>query len=529
MALDNDFERIEDLFNIKLSTDEFSSMDVLNSFKEKVRYFKRTDVGKYEYAHITFYELDEDANPTSSKMIDIDTGISLGGLLSGLPSTNLRHSYRTGFGTKYMTPKTNYLLDLAKKLNALVRVIKNREPFNTEQSITTAISVNGGEKLGQIYSNSHWVTFIDPKVDLDFFKSDMENQLLIIHYSDQYTKSSGYDSITVTKRADQYKLIIEDFLLEKGVLGSAEDLTKVINAFNAINGDWLLRLVSSQSQFPREKMSLISAVKIALGYFHHPDIIWVPISMEEILRVSGGSGLSQTDGLFSAKNLGAKGAYSDDLLLVGVEKKESRCIMYLYPIEVKIGTITQGVLKKAIEQVSNTRSLLKDNLTEVAEDRQKVAEGLFRHFFAQLAVVSARKMELYKVWPEQKWDLITKSELRTRLLNDEFEISFAIERYIGKGAVICFNKETHFDQCYLNEENILEITLSESAGYMNILTEVELLKEKLIRGQSDFSRVKCSIMLINQLCITYPLMMIMLILIRKNTKYQKHLSPLMSR
>ena len=61
-------------------------------------------------------------------------------------------------------------------------------------------------------------------------------------------------------------------------------------------------------------MSILSAVKLCMAYYSHKDIIWIPISLEEMLRVSGGAGYSQKDGLLSAKNLGSKrGAASDDL------------------------------------------------------------------------------------------------------------------------------------------------------------------------------------------------------------------------
>ena len=72
----------------------------------------------------------------------------------------------------------------------------------------------------------------------------------------------------------------------------------IINMFNAINGNWLLRLLSSKSHMPREKISILSAIKLGLAQFKNENIIWVPISLEEILRVSGGAGLKQSEGLF---------------------------------------------------------------------------------------------------------------------------------------------------------------------------------------------------------------------------------------
>ncbi|GJM75252.1 hypothetical protein HMSSN036_74680 [Paenibacillus macerans] len=112
----------------------------------------------------------------------------------------------------------------------------------------------------------------------------------------------------------------------------------------------MLRLLAQKNQFPREKISILSAIKLALASLFHEKIIWIPISMEEILRISGGTGLKQAEGLFSAKNLGQFGSYSDDLLLIGVEEKENQLNVHFYPIEVKIGNNPVGVYQKAISQ-----------------------------------------------------------------------------------------------------------------------------------------------------------------------------------
>ena len=60
----------------------------------------------------------------------------------------------------------------------------------------------------------------------------------------------------------------------------------------------------------------------------------MPISLEEILRVSGSVGLSQSGSIFSARNLGFDGKTSDDLLLVGILNGENVKVTF-YPIEVK--------------------------------------------------------------------------------------------------------------------------------------------------------------------------------------------------
>ncbi|HBF6673504.1 TPA: DNA phosphorothioation-dependent restriction protein DptH, partial [Clostridioides difficile] len=340
----------------------------------------------------------------------------------------------------------------------------------------------------KIYKTSHWVTFIDPKVDLNFFKDDENsNDLLIIHYSDQYTTSSGYDAITVTRKSEQYKFIIEEFLNSKDIKVEEDTIPNLINYFNAINGDWLLRLISSKSQFPREKLSILSAIKISLAYFYHPNIIWIPISLEEILRVSGGAGLKQAGGLFTVKKLtGDTGSYSDDLLLVGIENKNNKIKVYFYPVEVKIGDNNESVIKKAIIQANKTRDLIEEYLTESENDSQKFTKLMYRNFMIQLAIVSAQKMKLYHIWDEQNWDDIINSDIRTNLLNDNYEISNDLDEFIGRGAVISFKKGTYYNGNLGKEGNITILNLSEQEGYNNIVMDLEEMKEKYIRGESDF-------------------------------------------
>jgi DNA phosphorothioation-dependent restriction protein DptH len=47
---------------------------------------------------------------------------------------------------------------------------------------------------------SNWVVFVDPKVDLTFFKRTHKDgsKLMIIHYSDQYSSTSGYAIAGIT-------------------------------------------------------------------------------------------------------------------------------------------------------------------------------------------------------------------------------------------------------------------------------------------------------------------------------------------
>lgn len=345
------------LEELKLSVENGTSMNSLEGILSKniECYFQKDNGKEYAYSHISFYEMESEITSETATMSQIETGASLGGILSGIPSSKYGHKYRTGFGGKYA--ESNKLIELAMRYNSLMQVEKSGNPYYAGTSISTQIDEKAEKKMDYIYKNSNWVVFVDPKVDLDFFsEKEAKSDLLIIHYSDQYTSSSGYDAITVTRKSQQYSQVIQEYLKTKGVNADVDDVHKIINLFNAVNGDWLLRLVSSKkankdSAFSREKISIVAAIKFMLAFLKHSDILWVPVSLEEMLRVSGGAGLSKDEGVLSAKNLGfEKGPTSDDLLFIGLNMNGTEPKIYLYPTEVKTGNNDNAVIKKAFEQ-----------------------------------------------------------------------------------------------------------------------------------------------------------------------------------
>ncbi|WP_165763737.1 DNA phosphorothioation-dependent restriction protein DptH [Halalkalibacter urbisdiaboli] len=486
-----DPEEIKKHFQINLNSKDFSQEDILNIFREKVHFFKRKlDEETYEYAHITFYEVNQNTDETRDDMRNIETGIGLNGLLSSVTSVFLGNSYRTGFGTKYLYESPSDLVELSMSFNALAQAASKQNPFNQFETIVTAFSERDDSQLNKIYKSSHWVTFIEPKFDLSFFRynEERDNNLMIIHYSDQYSSSSSYDAITVTERSTQYQTIINEFLADKLTNEDSFETSKIINLFNSINGDWLLRLISNNSQFPREKLSLLSAVKFSLAYFAHPDIHWVPLSLEEIFRVSGAVGLKQKEGLFSASNLGVSGSQSDDLLLIGIEEKGDTIKVHYYPVEVKIGYNKDGVIKKATEQVNKTRKALEDFLAS-----QSFRGKVYRDFLIQLALVSAKKMQLYNVWPEQDWKKILDTGIRTKLLNDQYKVEFGLNKYIKDGAIISFGKDINF-KTVKPIENTLLIELPEYDGFQYITKDIPYLMETIQGSRTD---LKTEILLCN--------------------------------
>lgn len=423
-----------------------TSMNTLEGIisKNVACYFSK-DTGKnYEYAHISFYEMESEITSEQATMSQIETGISLNGILSGIPSSKYGHKYRTGYGTKYASEVG--LVQLASKYNALMQVESSGNPYHSGMSISTQIDEKAEDKMDYIYNSSNWVVFVDPKVDLDFFtEKEANSDLLIIHYSDQYTSSSGYDAITVTHKSQQYSMVIQEYLKEKGIDANVDDVHSIIDLFNAINGDWLLRLVSSKrgnkdSTFSREKISIVAAIKFMLAFLKHKDVVWIPVSLEEMLRVSRGTGLSGDQGVLSAKNLGFdKGPTSDDLLFIGLDISEEKPKIYLYPTEVKTGNNDAAVIKKAFEQASSTADGLHNAFNPGGEIMDTILYRVNRNFLMQLLVNSAKKMQVYHVDDSQDWSLILDT-YREVLLNEDYDMSENIQELLGKGAVLSFRK-----------------------------------------------------------------------------------------
>lgn len=464
------YERVGDIekhLEIDLKTKNFEKEDLLNIFLEKVKFYSKKQPKKsekYEYAHITFYQFDVTKTEKSyDEMSLVKTGISFNGLMADVSSTPRVQNYRTGFGTLDLPAHPSELIKLSCLYNAFVRVAANGDPYERNKALCTTINYDIKEQLDKLYSDSQWVTYIDPKVDLDFFKENKD--LVIIHYSDQYNNSNGYDAITVSRKTSQYKFVVKEFLEKHKVLFDATaDTINIINFFNAINGDWLLKLIRQHSQFPREKLSLLSGIKTSLTFLHHPNIIWIPISLEEILRVSGNAGLNMGEGLFSTKNLGAIGSFSDDLLFIGLEQFEGQLLMHLYPVELKIGGL--GIVKKGLEQGKRTAHLLYEHL-----NKEGFLSEFYKNFFAKIALTNAEKMKLFHVWDTQNWNVIAQN-YRNDLLNNNFTISNRLNNTIGTFGLVYFGNDIFKRKISITKE-FMRVDLQEADGYNFLVQSID--------------------------------------------------------
>lgn len=490
----DDVEKIEEKFEVSLTSKNLDPVDMLRIVRENINYYKLLDTGAYNYAHISFYKMMSHDSDAKDNTDEIETGISLNGLVSSVSTVNGRQDYRAGFGIKNVLDSQNTLIETAKLLNELACNLHKdgSSPYRKNLSIVTRTTAFKEERLNKLYDSSYWVTFIDPNVDLEFFQR-VSRDLLIIHYSDQYTSSDQYDAITVTDKSIQYKNIIKQYLDEKAIPTKEEEVNSAIRAFNTINGEWLLRIIGSKGQFSREKLSIISAIKYTLSFLDHDNILWIPISLEEILRVAGAVKLTKSEGIFSAKNLGVRGATSDDLLLIGLEyDEEDKLFIHYYPVEVKVGINDESTIRKAKEQIASTHKLINAQLRTKEDNGKKLFRNtFFRNFFIQMFMANAQKFVVNELWPEKNFDVIQAT--KARLLNDEYEVGNHLRPYIGDGMVLSFKKEASWRSAR-KEENIVLLQLTEEDAYSGVVEGISALRQRIHSGDSD---IQTSDLLVN--------------------------------
>jgi DNA phosphorothioation-dependent restriction protein DptH len=483
VALCDDYRVVERAFNIRLPkvSEPESLMDVYN---KKVTFFKIDADTDYEYAHLSFFQFSADeVSRSTNNMLEVSSGISLDGLLADVPSISQKGAFRTGFGAGGMHLR-NDLLRLTKGINALAAVSNTNDQY--QKDTATAIVIDDKARVGvaSVYKNSQWVTFIEPKVSLSFFKS--YDDVVIIHYSDQYNNASGYDAITITSKWEPYKTTIMEVFQEQDIEVTEPQVIHVIDMFNTLNGEWLLGMNTPQKTnnpyYRLEKVSLLSAVKVAMALLHHEQITWVPISLEEVLRVSGAIGLKKADGLFSVKNLGAEGVHSDDLLFIGLEERQGEVHLYVYPWEVKIGHVEAGTITKAVNQSFQSASLIRKFLMEEGQLSSKI----YRNFFAKLFLIGAEKCALYHIWPEYEYKWARLASYRSRLLNDEFKISTNLDDKIGYYGVIAFKWSTDFfSRSVSYEDDGCILTLLKQDGLDYLTAGLNDLSDQMATGELE--------------------------------------------
>ncbi|MGY5450544.1 DNA phosphorothioation-dependent restriction protein DptH [Agarivorans sp. MS3-6] len=361
---------------------------IIDSMRTRLTYSKfsnsQTKKDGQAYAHLSFFRNNDKVDFANVSIDDMASGIACGGLLAGEASEQKSGSYFTGFGLKHIDYSNAPHLKLAKLMGSLIQpALKANTPYHGANAVALAVSDDFKELLERSYSSSMWTTIIDPKVTLDFFHSNED--VVLIHYSDQYTSSSSYDAITVTAKRRLFDKLIE------------QDDGGQINEFNAFNGDWLLKMMTCSPTINKERKGVIGAYKFVTSLVCKSDITWVPLSVAEMIRVSGNIGLKMSESDFSRNVNGYRqGAISDDVLLVGFRDQN----LYILPVEVKTGA--RPDYNKAIKQAKELGRYLSEELL----GESNLASKLYKGLFVRQVLMQVDKYNLYKVFSPNYFDLL---------------------------------------------------------------------------------------------------------------------------
>ncbi len=446
---------------------------------------KQAEKDGQAYSHLSFFRNNDKVDCSDIAIEDMASGIACDGILTGDASESKSGSYFTGFGLKGTDYQEYSHLKMAKYVGTLLKpALKPNTQYHGANAVALAVSEDFKGLLERSYNSSIWTTIIDPKVTLDFFHSNED--VVLIHYSDQYTSSSSYDAITVTAQRGLFEKVIK-----QGDGGQ-------INEFNAFNGDWLLKMMTCAPSINKERKGVIGAYKFVTSLVHNSDITWVPLSVAEMIRVSGNVGLKMSDSDFSRNVQGyKKGAISDDVLLVGFKDQD----MYLLPAEVKTGAIPD--YNKAVKQAKELlRYLSKDLL-----GNDNLASKLYRALFMRQVLMQVDKYRLYNVFAPDYFDTLLAN--KEQWLKGDYSLAqvadypdgFVVSHLEGSS---CLQPEYHMMEGVLKVDlpmgllpKLVEIPLQDMLTKLDVVKLCHVPTEYVLDGKTqpeaiDFEGVNVS-------------------------------------
>lgn len=397
--------------------------------------YQHQNVTEQDYAHLTFFKNNQVVDARDNNIDKHISSVACGGLLNGESSrSENNNAYFTAFGLKGVDYDDKPHLKIARYFGLLWRPAhRSNDSYHERSAISLAVSDKVKTQLERSYDSSVWTTIIDPKVTLDFFQSSQD--VILIHYSDQYTSSSGYDAITVTKQSQLYK----------NVLGAKGE--SLIREFNAFNGEWLLQMVNDEVTEKLGKKGVIASYKVVNAMLSQSDICWVPLSVAEMIRVAGNIGLAMSDSDFARHNSGIKkGAISDDILFAGF-KGDS---LYLLPVEAKAGS--RPNYDKAREQALELKRYMEEMLGQ-----QNLAGKLYRGLFVRQVLLQVEKYQLYKVFEDNYFNPF--EEDRVVWLEGDYQIG-QLANY-PSGIVVAHNNS---DSCLSERYEVKHTVLEHISG-----------------------------------------------------------------
>ncbi|NHB95029.1 DNA phosphorothioation-dependent restriction protein DptH [Photorhabdus stackebrandtii] len=418
-------------------------IDLLRSRLTFSKFILPPESDKLAYAHLAFFTNTAPVDCRQIRIEDASSGVLCHGLIAGEGAETQGDAYFTAFGLRDVDTEPYCALRLARLLGCLWQPARQSNSQYHGQGIGLAVSGNFKQLLNRSYDSSLWTTIIDPKVTLDFFTS--QKDVVLIHYSDQYTSCVGYDAVTVTKQVELFLRLLQT----SGQTGQpAVDSQHLLAEFNAFNGEWLLKMLCSGEKERKEKHGIIGAYKFVQSMLHQSDICWIPLSVAEMIRVSGNVGLKMKESDLSRNLQGYhKGAISDDVLFVGF--KENR--LYLLPLEVKTGA--RPDYRYAGQQARELKRYLQQDILEP----QTLASQLYRALFIRQVLMQVEKLRLYGVLDSDKLALLL--ERREWWLTGDYQLG-NLAGYADGFVVAHVDSESCFDLSYKEtSDNILQIEI----------------------------------------------------------------------
>ncbi|MDY0977714.1 DNA phosphorothioation-dependent restriction protein DptH [Massilia sp. CFBP9012] len=384
-----------------------------------------------EYAHLAFFRNNAPVDVRPVTVENALSGVLCDGLIAGESAENIENAYFSRFGLRNVDYEPYQPLRLARLIGTLMRPARETNSPYVGMGVGLAASTEFRDLLTRSYDSALWTTIVDPKVTLNFFTS--QRDVVLIHYSDQYTSSAGYDAITVTKQVDLFRRLL-----------GKESL---LSEFNAFNGEWLLKMLTANENTRKERRGIIGAYKFVRSLLMDSDITWVPLSVAEMIRVSGNVGLKMSESDFSRNLQGyTRGAISDDVLFVGFRGEH----MYLLPLEVKTGA--RPNYDKAVEQARELKRYLRDEIL----GPDTMVGKLYRGLFVRQVLMQVEKYRLYGIVADSDLEHLTSR--REWWLKGDFCLA-ELNDYPAGVVLSHLDNETCFDSSYRMEQNMLLIDL----------------------------------------------------------------------
>ncbi|AWD68663.1 hypothetical protein C2I28_26920 (plasmid) [Priestia megaterium] len=377
-------------------------LESLTKLRENVSYTKSDSINDLPYAHLTFLINQYHAKLDREYKLDsFPSSIYVNGLLpkvtrklAPLGPNDESYTYLQGLWTGILDEDDKDASILPLMSNYLQEHFRSmRKILNPNVGMVKSVTINPAMLKEEFYLKSRWLIHLDREIGLEVFSKNLNEhgeRPLILEYSRQYNPyQDGFDVITTTSHLEPYIQRVKDILN----LSSDNQAAEAVRILNSLSGRWALKLMQSNSNEVADRTANVIAYKylklIEKVLKPTDNSISIIVSLEEFLRVTGKLGLPLSEG--ATRNLGEKGSFSDDLLLITIHKlMENECLKIdARIIEVKFGSSS---LKKGVEQVKRTHTFFANRFGNTL-----LTDQLFRSMdFANLVLDGVEKAILFK-------------------------------------------------------------------------------------------------------------------------------------